>query len=47
MVELVTFLFTLRQIVASACSSDHPLEVVGEDGLKVILRVDGVFSQAL
>jgi hypothetical protein len=31
----------------STCSSDHPLEVVGEDSLQIIPRVDGVFLEAL
>jgi hypothetical protein len=41
--ELVTFLFALRQIVMSTCSSNRPLKVVGEDSLQIIPRVDGVF----
>jgi hypothetical protein len=45
--ELVTFLFALRQIVTSTCSTDHPLEVVGEDSLQIVPRIDGVFPEAL
>jgi hypothetical protein len=31
----------------STCSSDRPLEVVGEDSFQVIPGVDRVFSEAL
>jgi hypothetical protein len=41
------FLFALRQIMTSTCSGDRPLEVVGEDSLQNIPRVDGVFPEAL
>jgi hypothetical protein len=44
--ELLMFLFALRQNMMSTCSSDRPLEVVGEDSFKIILRVDEVFPEA-
>jgi hypothetical protein len=33
--------------VYSTYSSDRPLEIVGEDNLQIIPRVDGVFPEAL
>jgi hypothetical protein len=44
--ELVMFLFALRQIVTSTCSSNCPLKVVGEDSLQIIPGVDEVFPEA-
>jgi hypothetical protein len=45
--ELVTFLFTLGQIVMSTRTSDCSLEVVDEDLLVSLLGVDGVAAEAL
>jgi hypothetical protein len=45
--ELVTFLFTLSKIVTSTCASDYPLEVVDENLLELLPRVDRVVAEAL
>jgi hypothetical protein len=45
--ELVTFLFTLGKIVTSTCASDRSMEVVDEDHLESLPRVDGVVAEAL
>jgi hypothetical protein len=44
--ELVMFLFTLSKIVTSTCASDRPLEVVDEDLLEPLPRVDRVVTEA-
>jgi hypothetical protein len=44
--ELVTFLFTLSNIVTSTCASDRPLEVVDEDLLEPLSGVDRVVVEA-
>jgi hypothetical protein len=44
--EPVLFLFALRQVVMSTCSSNRPLKVVGENSLQIIPGVDGVFREA-
>jgi hypothetical protein len=45
--ELVKFLFTLSKIVTSTCASDRPLEVVDEDLLELLPRLDRVVAEAL
>jgi hypothetical protein len=45
--ELVSFLFALGKVVMSTYSSDRPLEVIDEDLLESLPRVDGVAAEAL
>jgi hypothetical protein len=45
--ELVTFLFALGKIMTSTCTSNRSLEVVNEDLLESLPRVDGVAAEAL
>jgi hypothetical protein len=45
--ELVTFLFTLSEIVMSTCASDRSLEVVNEDPLESLPGFNGVGAETL
>jgi hypothetical protein len=45
--ELITFVFTLSKIMTSTCAGDRPLEVIDEDLLEPLPRVDQVVAEAL